>query len=106
MKYNLEAIRLMLMFSDVLDSSSGCRKNNEILLFISIKFCYLVNSTDQSQLVVLNINKSSDQQLFNKTTLVQPREKMKSRHCYFKHLTDITRSCDSTIPLLSDVHPL
>lgn len=27
MKYNLEAVRLMLMFSDVLDSSSGCRKS-------------------------------------------------------------------------------
>lgn len=59
------------------------KKKVGILLFISLKFCYLVNSTDQRQLVVLNINKSSDQQ--HSVAVVQPREKM-SRHCYFKHL--------------------
>ena len=37
MKYNIEAIRLMLIFSDVLDNSSECRKNNvKFYIFISI----------------------------------------------------------------------
>ena len=42
MKYNLEAIRLMLMFSDVLDSSSGCRKNN-VKFYKHVILSYLLN---------------------------------------------------------------
>ena len=41
MKYNIEAIRLMLIFSDVLDNSSECRKHNVKFLFL---FQYLVSN--------------------------------------------------------------